>query len=293
MEVEVGFLGLGIMGKAMSMNLLRHGFKLTVWNRTLSRCDELVEHGASVAETPAAVVKKCKYTIAMLSDPSAALSVVFDKDGVLEQICNGKGYIDMSTVDSDTSSKISEAITSKGGSFLEAPVSGSKKPAEDGQLVILAAGEKALYEEALPAFDVMGKKSFFLGHVGNGAKMKLVVNMIMGSMMNGFSEGLILADKSGLNPQTLLDVLDLGGIANPMFKMKGPTMIKKSYSPAFPLKHQQKDMRLALALGDQNAVSMPVAAAANEAFKKARSMGLGDLDFSAVHEAVKFPENSS
>ncbi|KAF5954531.1 hypothetical protein HYC85_007387 [Camellia sinensis] len=293
MEVEVGFLGLGIMGKAMSMNLLRHGFKLTVWNRTLSRCDELVEHGASVAETPAAVVKKCKYTIAMLSDPSAALSVVFDKDGVLEQICNGKGYIDMSTVDSDTSSKISEAITSKGGSFLEAPVSGSKKPAEDGQLVILAAGEKALYEEALPAFDVMGKKSFFLGHVGNGAKMKLVVNMIMGSMMNAFSEGLILADKSGLNPQTLLDVLDLGGIANPMFKMKGPTMIQKSYSPAFPLKHQQKDMRLALALGDQNAVSMPVAAAANEAFKKARSMGLGDLDFSAVHEAVKFPESSS
>ncbi|PSR94994.1 Glyoxylate/succinic semialdehyde reductase [Actinidia chinensis var. chinensis] len=293
MGEEIGFLGLGIMGKAMSMNLIRHGFKVTVWNRTLSRCDELVEHGASVAETPAAVVKKCKYTIAMLSDPSAALSVVFDKGGVLEQMCSGKGYVDMSTVDSDTSSKISEAITSKGGCFLEAPVSGSKKPAEDGQLVILAAGEKKLFEEALPAFDVMGKKSFFLGQVGNGAKMKLVVNMIMGSMMNAFSEGLILADKSGLNTQTLLDVLDLGGIANPMFKMKGPTMIQKSYSPAFPLKHQQKDMRLALALGDENAVSMPVAAAANEAFKKARSMGLGDLDFSAVYEAVKFPENSS
>ncbi|KAF7152336.1 hypothetical protein RHSIM_Rhsim01G0245900 [Rhododendron simsii] len=293
MEGEVGFLGLGIMGKAMSMNLLRHGFKVTVWNRTLSRCDELVEHGASVAETPAAVVKKCKYTIAMLSDPSAALSVVFDKDGALEQICRGKGYIDMSTVDSDTSTKISEAITSKGGYFLEAPVSGSKKPAEDGQLVILAAGEKTLYEEALPAFDVLGKKSFFLGKVGNGAKMKLVVNMIMGSMMNAFSEGLILADKSGLSSQTLLDVLDLGGIANPMFKMKGPTMIQKNYSPAFPLKHQQKDMRLALALGDENSVSMPVAAASNEVFKKARSMGLGDLDFSAVFEAVKFPEGSS
>ncbi|XP_059626327.1 glyoxylate/succinic semialdehyde reductase 1-like [Cornus florida] len=288
---EIGFLGLGIMGKAMSMNLLRHGFKVTVWNRTLSRCDELVEHGASVAETPAAVVKKCKYTIAILSDPSAALSVVFDKDGVLEQICSGKGYIDMSTVDADTSSKINEAITSKGGSFLEAPVSGSKKPAEDGQLVILAAGVKALYEEALPAFDVMGKKSFFLGHVGNGAKMKLVVNKIMGSMMNAFSEGLVLADRSGLSPNTLLDVLDLGGIANPMFRMKGPTMIQGSYSPAFPLKHQQKDMRLALALGDEKAVSMPVAAAANEAFKKAISMGLGDLDFSAVHETVKVPEH--
>ncbi|CAL0318077.1 unnamed protein product [Lupinus luteus] len=262
--MEIGFLGLGIMGKAMSINLLRHGFKVTVWNRTLSKCDELVEHGASIGETPAAVIKKCKYTIAMLSDPSAALSVIFDKDGVLEQISNGKGYIDMSTVDDDTSLKISEAIKAKGGDFLEAPVSGSKKPAEDGQLVILAAGDKALYDEVLPAFDVLGKKSFYLGEVGNGAKMKLVVNMIMGSMMNAFSEGLTLAERSGLNPATLLDVLDLGAISNAMFKMKGPTMLKNSYSPAFPLKHQQKDMRLALALGDENAVSMPVAAAANE-----------------------------
>ncbi|KAI3936085.1 hypothetical protein MKW98_015844 [Papaver atlanticum] len=285
--MEVGFLGLGIMGKAMAMNLLRHGFKVTVWNRTLSKCEELVQFGASIGETPAAVVKKCKYTIAMLSDPSAALAVVFNKDGVLEQISEGKGYIDMSTIDADTSIKINKAILQKGGTFLEAPVSGSKKPAEDGQLVILAAGDKALYEEAIPAFDVMGKKSFFLGQVGNGAKMKLVVNMIMGSMMNAFSEGLVLADRSGLSQQILLDVLDLGAIANPMFKMKGPAMIQNNYSPAFPLKHQQKDMRLALALGDENAVSMPVAAAANEAFKTARSLQLGDFDFSAVLEAVK------
>lgn len=290
---EIGFLGLGIMGKAMSMNLLRHGFKVTVWNRTRSRCDELVEHGAVVGESPADVIKKCKYTIGMLSDPAAALSVVFDKAGVLDQIGSGKGYIDMSTVDAETSSKISEAINAKGGSFLEAPVSGSKKPAEDGQLVILAAGDKALYEAAQPAFEVMGKKSFFLGEVGNGAKMKLVVNMIMGSMMNAFSEGLVLADKSGLDPQTLLDVLDLGAIANPMFKLKGPSMIQGSYSPAFPLKHQQKDMRLALALGDENSVSMPVAAASNEAFKKARSFGLGDQDFSAVYETVKSNNGSS
>ncbi|KAI3932853.1 hypothetical protein MKX01_031835 [Papaver californicum] len=289
--MEIGFLGLGIMGKAMAMNLLRHGFKVTVWNRTLSKCEELVQFGASIGETPAAVVRKCKYTIAMLSDPSAALAVVFNKDGVLEQISEGKGYIDMSTVDADTSIKINEAILQKGGAFLEAPVSGSKKPAEDGQLVILAAGEKALYEEAIPAFDVMGKKSFFLGQVGNGAKMKLVVNMIMGSMMNAFSEGLVLADRSGLSQQILLDVLDLGAIANPMFKMKGPAMIQNNYSPAFPLKHQQKDMRLALALGDENAVSMPVAAAANEAFKTARSLELGDFDFSAVLEAVKVSKN--
>ncbi|CAN1127947.1 Glyoxylate/succinic semialdehyde reductase 1 [Linum perenne] len=288
-KMEIGFLGLGIMGKAMSMNLIKKGFKVTVWNRTLSRCDELVEMGASVGETPAAVINKCKITIAMVSDPAAALSVVFDKNGVLEEICSGKGYVDMSTVDPETSSKISEVCIA------------------------------ALYEEVIPALNAMGKKSFFLGQVGNGARMKLVVNMIMGSMMNAFSEGLVLAERSGLNPGDLLDVLDLGAIAAPMFKGKGPNMIKSNHSPAFPLKHQQKDMRLALALGDENAVSMPVAAAANEvmllsssiftssrtcrdllftisdclvclviqAFKKARSMGLGDLDFSAVHEVVK------
>nr|XP_025888473.1 succinic semialdehyde reductase isofom1 isoform X2 [Solanum lycopersicum] len=280
---EIGFLGIGIMGKAMAVNLLRHGFKVTVWNRTLSRCDELVQHGASVGETPAAVIKKCKYTIAMLSDPAAALSVVFDKHGALEHVCAGKGYIDMSTVDADTSSQISQAITSKGGSFLEAPVSGSKKPAEDGQLVILAAGDKDLYDQVVPAFDVLGKKSFFLGKIGNGAKMKLVVNMIMGSMMNAFSEGIVLADKSGLDPHTLLDVLDLGAIANPMFKMKGPAMIKNSYPPAFPLKHQQKDMRLALALGDENAVPMPVAAAANEVLDFHEMNNAGDRLVSALY----------
>ncbi|KAK9153322.1 hypothetical protein Sjap_000802 [Stephania japonica] len=285
--MEVGFLGLGIMGKAMAMNLLSNGFKVTVWNRTLSKCEELVEHGASVGETPAAVVKKCKYTIAMLSDPPAAISVVFGNDGVLEQMCDGKGYIDMSTVDADTSSKISKAITEVGGRFLEAPVSGSKKPAEDGQLIILAAGEKALYEEMLTAFSVLGKKDFFLGEVGNGAKMKLIVNMIMGSTMNAFSEGLALAGRTGLSPETLIDVLGLGAVGNPMIMMKGPTMLKSNYSPAFPLKHQQKDMRLALALGEENALAMPVAAAANEAFIRAKSLGLGDQDFSAVYEAVK------
>ncbi|KAH7277986.1 hypothetical protein KP509_38G018500 [Ceratopteris richardii] len=284
--MEIGFLGLGIMGVGMARNLIKHGFKVMVWNRTISKCDLLVEEGALLGKSPAEVVKKCSITIAMLADPAVALSVVFDEDGVLKSIGPGKSYVDMSTVDPNTSCTIHKAITEKGGHFLEAPVSGSKKPAEDGTLIILAAGDQSVYAEVLPAFEVMGKRSFYLGEVGNGAKMKLVVNMIMGSMMNAFSEGLALTDKSGLSQQTLLDVLDLGAIANPMFKLKGPSMIKGQFNPAFPLKHQQKDMRLALALGDELSVSMPVAAASNEAFKKGRSMGLGDLDFSAVYKVM-------
>ncbi|KAK6936525.1 3-hydroxyisobutyrate dehydrogenase-like, NAD-binding domain [Dillenia turbinata] len=274
-RVEVGFLGLGIMGKAMAMNLLRHEFKVTVWNRTLSK---LVEHGASTGETPATVIKKCKYTIGMLSDPAAALSVSSFKMGFWRQFPVEKVILICQRLMLTLHPRLvrslihvaSLAITATGGSFIEAPVSGSKKPAEDGQLIILAAGEKALYEEAIPLFDVLGKKYFFLGQVGNGAKMKLVVNMIMGSMMNAFSEGLVLADESGLSQKYASRCTeftfwqDLGGMANPMFRMKGPAMIQSSYSPQFPLKHQQKNMRLALALGDETAVSMPVAAAANE-----------------------------
>ncbi|XP_059626801.1 glyoxylate/succinic semialdehyde reductase 1-like isoform X2 [Cornus florida] len=247
---EIGFLGLGNMGKAMSITLLCHGVNVTVWNRTHSK-------------------------------------VVFDKGGVLEQICKGKGYIDMSTVDADTSSKISEAITSKGGSFLEAPVSGSRKLAEDGELVILAAGVKALYEEAHSLFDIMGKKTFFLGHVGNGAKTKLLVNMLMGSVLAAFSEGVLLAEKSELDPESILNALDQGRFANPLLLTKGISMIESSYSHAFPLEQQLKDMRLSLALANEKAVSMDVAAVANEAFEKASSMGFGGFDFSAVHEAVK------
>ncbi|KAF2289019.1 hypothetical protein GH714_024124 [Hevea brasiliensis] len=257
-------LGLGDNGKGQATNLIKSGFKVTVWNRTLSKCNELVELGASIGETPAAVVKKCELTIAILSDPAATLSVVFDKDGVLEEICNGKGYIDMSTVDPETSTNISKAITAKGGSFLEAPVSGSKQPAEAGQLVILAAGDKQ-----------RSIKSVYVA-LGKATESCLILYIVKYSMMNAFSEGLVLAERSGLNPVNLLDVLG-----------ERTSYAQEQLLPAFPLKHQQKDMRLALALGDENAVSMPVAAAANEAFKKARSMGLGDLDFSAVYDIVK------
>ena len=172
----------------------------------------------------------------------------------------------------------------------QAPVSGTKKPAIDGTLIILTAGARQLYDTALPAFDEMGKKSYFLGDVGNGAKMKLVVNMVMGSMMGGFCEGLALAKESGLELAELLDVLSIGALSNPMFNIKGPSMLQHEYPPAFPLKHQQKDTRLALALGDEVGQATPVAAAANELFKKARQMGLADADMSGVFEAVRKQE---
>lgn len=283
---KFGFLGLGIMGKAMATNLVKAGFDVTVWNRTAKSCESLVELGAKSAKNPAAVVSECDITIAILADPAAANEVVFGTDGVLAGIGEGRGYVDMSTVDADTSGQIASAITEAGGRFLEAPVSGTKKPAEDGTLIILAAGNQSLYEDAIPAFEKMGKLCPYLGETGQGANMKLVVNMIMGGMLTALSEGLSLAGKSGLEGQKVLDILAAGALGNPMFAGKGAMILKGDYSTSFPLKHMQKDLRLAIALGDKHGQPLASAAAANESFKRAKKMGFADEDLAAVFKAI-------
>jgi len=283
---KVGFVGLGIMGKAMVGNLIKAGFDVTVWNRSADKVEALVALGAKAAATPRDVAAACPLTIAVLADPAAAEAVCFGPGGILEGIGDGRGYIDMSTVDAATSSKIAGAIASRGGRFLEAPVSGTKKPAEDGTLIILAAGDRSLYEEAAPVFEKMAKKILYLGAVGNGAAMKLVVNMIMGGMMTIFSEGLALGRKAGLEAADILEVIDAGAMSNPMFRIKGGMIGKGDYTVSFPLKHMQKDLRLAMLLGDLLNQPLFSAAAANEWFKKAREHDFGDEDFSAVYKIV-------
>ncbi|KAK4269214.1 hypothetical protein QN277_022402 [Acacia crassicarpa] len=291
---RVGFLGIGIMGSPMAQNLIKAGCDLTVWNRTKSKCDPLISLGAKYKSSPEEVAASCDITFAMLADPQSAVDVACGKHGAANGLGPGKGYVDVSTVDGATSKLISGHVKSTGALFLEAPVSGSKKPAEDGQLIFLTAGDKDLYETVYPFLDVMGKSRFYLGDVGNGAAMKLVVNMIMGSMMASFSEGLLLTEKAGLDPKVLVEVVSQGAISAPMYSTKGPSMIQSLYPTAFPLKHQQKDMRLALGLAESVSQSTPVAAAANELYKVAKSHGLGDQDFSAVIEALKAKlQNSS
>ncbi|KAJ6389545.1 hypothetical protein OIU77_027800 [Salix suchowensis] len=321
--ITVGFLGLGIMGSPMALNLIKSGCDVTVWNRTKSKCDPLISMGAKYKPSPEEVTAACDVTFAMLADPESAMEVACGKHGAVSGMGPGKGklkdptyalvlagladkftwystaipiprgevegiwYVDVSTVDGGTSKLISGHIKASGASFLEAPVSGSKKPAEDGQLIFLTAGDKSLYETVTPFLDIMGKSRFYLGEVGNGAAMKLIVNMIMGSMMATFSEGLLLSEKVGLDPNVLVEVVSKGAISAPMYALKGPSMVKSLYPTAFPLKHQQKDMRLALGLAESVSQPTPISAAANELYKVAKSHGLSDSDFSAVIEALK------
>ncbi len=284
---KYGFLGLGIMGKAMATNLIRAGLDVTVWNRTQEKCAPLVKLGARLGKTPGEVTAYCDMTFAMVSDPAAAEALFFTEGGVLEGISSGKGYVDVSTVDPATAVRIAGAVQNKGGRFLEAPVSGSKKPAEDGTLVFLCAGDESLYRDAAPALQVMGKKSFYFKEVGQGAQMKLVINMVMGTMMTGFAEGLSLGNKVGLSMDDILEVLAQGAIDNPMFRLKGPHMAKNNFQTAFPLKYMQKDMRLALMLGDEFGQPLFTASAANNSYIKAREMAGADEDFSAIIKAIK------
>lgn len=275
------------MGSPMAQNLIKAGCNVTVWNRTKSKCDHLISLGAKYKPSPEEVASSCDVTFAMLADPESAVDVACGKNGAANGMGPGKGYVDVSTVDGPTSKLICKRIRATGAMFLEAPVSGSKKPAEDGQLIFLTAGDVSLYEKAAPFLDIMGKSRFYLGEVGNGAAMKLVVNMIMGSMMASFSEGILLSEKVGLDPNVLVEVVSQGAISSPMFSTKGPSMVQSTYPTAFPLKHQQKDLRLAMGLAESVSQPIPIAAAANELYKVAKSHNLGDQDFSAVIEALR------
>ncbi|KVH92925.1 3-hydroxyisobutyrate dehydrogenase-related, conserved site-containing protein, partial [Cynara cardunculus var. scolymus] len=245
---RLGFLGLGIMGSPMAHNLLKAGCDVTVWNRTKSKCDPLIDLGAKYKPSPAEVAASCDITFAMLADPESAMVVACGEDGAASGMGTGKGYVDISTVDGATSKLINEQIKETGALFLEAPVSGSKKPAEDGQLIFLTAGD-----------------------VGNGAAMKLVVNMIMGSMMTSFAEGLLLGEKVGLDPNVVVECTNV--------------LNERSFNGAIQIPYCFSFE--ASAEAESVSQSTPIAAAANELYKVAKSHGLSDHDFSAVIEALK------
>lgn len=275
------------MGSAMATRLVNAGMDVTVWNRTKDRCSPVIAKGAKIAENPKDVVDSCDLIFACTSDPVSARQVFFGENGVLAGMRKGKKFVDMSTVDEDTAIDIGKAVKAKGGMFLEAPVSGSKGPAINGQLVILAGGDEELVADAQPCFDIMGKKTFYLGEVGAGARMKLVVNMIMGVNIVALSEGLAVGQKAGLRGNDILDVLEEGALKSPMYSLKGPTMLAGNFEPNFPLKHQQKDVGLAVDLGQKVGQSLPVAAAANEVFKSSMAEGRADVDMAAVYLTVK------
>ncbi|HEY5523320.1 MAG TPA: NAD(P)-dependent oxidoreductase [Desulfuromonadaceae bacterium] len=286
--MKIGFVGLGIMGSAMATNLLKAGFKVTVWNRSIDKCAPLVDLGATVAASPRSVAESSDVVIAMMATPAAVQSVRDGSEGIVAGLTSGKGYVDMSTVDVQTSLESVRLTHEKGALFLEAPVAGSRKPAEDATLTIMAAGDWELYDSSLPVLEKMSKKILFLGETGNAVRMKLANNLVMCGMLTALSEGIALAAGSGLDTAQLLEVLDSGAVTNPMFRLKGPQIAaNKEFPTAFPLKHMQKDLRLALRLAEEVGQPLFATATINELYKTALAQGFGDEDFAAVSRVIR------
>jgi len=286
--MKIGFIGLGIMGSAMATNLLKAGLSVTVWNRSQDKIPPLQKLGAAVAATPRSLAENSDVVIAMMATPDAVVAVRDGAEGIIAGLSSGKGYVDMSTVDAETSLESARLAHAKGALFMEAPVAGSRKPAEDATLTIMTAGDKALYDPLLPILEKMGKKILFLGDNGKAARMKLANNLVMCGALTALCEGLSLAVKSGIDPAQLLEVLDAGAVANPMFRLKGPQIAgNKEFPVAFPLKHMQKDLRLALRLAEEVGQPLFATATINELYKVALAIGCGDEDFAAVNRVIR------
>ncbi|KAL2726863.1 putative oxidoreductase GLYR1 isoform X2 [Vespula squamosa] len=214
--------------------------------------------------------------------------MVFGNCGVLMEISSDKGYVEMTGIDAETSQDIAEAINAKGGRYLEAQVQGSKTQAQEGTLVILAAGDRTLFDDCQSCFEAMGKNSFYLGEVGNASKMNLVLQLMAGVTLAGLAESMALADRAGLQQKDVLEVLELTSLACPAILDKGKAIIEGGFPTQLPLQHMQKDLRLSLGMSDQLEQPLPLAAAANEVYKHAKRLGYGEHDASAVYIRARF-----
>jgi 3-hydroxyisobutyrate dehydrogenase-like beta-hydroxyacid dehydrogenase len=294
----VGFVGLGIMGQGQASNLLSAGFNLVVWTRDGAKASALAAAHppgrVRVASSAREVVEQCELTWAMLSTLEASKAVFEAADGMLAGVSPGRTIVDCATLTPERMSAMAAMVRGAGGAFLEAPVSGSKKPAADGQLVFLCAGDQSALEAATPGLDAMGKATHYYGEeVGVGTRMKLVVNMVMGAQLAALGEGIALCEAAGLDSANLVTVLGQGAMASPMIALKGPAMAARAYPPAFPLCHAQKDLRFALNLATDLHTALPVASAANGLFEKAIAAGHTNDDFAAVAEAARSPSEGA
>ena len=287
-DSKIGFLGLGIMGSGMVKNLVDSGHNVTIWNRTPEKCRELVKAGATEALTPGDVVAECDITFSCISDPQGVKELVFGNCGVLSEISVTKSYVEMTGIDADTSQDIAEAIGLKCGRYMEAQIQGSKAEARNGDLVILAAGDRSLYEDCTSCFQAMSKNSFFLGEVGSASKMNLVIQAMSGVVLAGLAEGMALGDRAGLKATDILDILKLTSLDCPLVRDKVQAFIDGGFPTCQPLRHLQKDLNLAMCLSHQLELPLPMTAAANEVFKHAKKNGYGEHDSSAVYIRARF-----
>lgn len=283
---HLGFVGLGVMGSRMAKRLLDAGHTLTGYNRTRSKAEWLLDAGMRWGESARVVAEVADVTFSMVANTAALRAVTGGVDGVLAGLGPGKIYVDMSTVSPSVSRELAAQVADKGAHMLDAPVSGSVITLEQGQLSIMVGGDPAAFEKVKPILQDIGPKVTHVGGNGLADSMKIATNLSLAVQMLAFSEGVLLAEKSGIKREVAVEVLLNSVIASPMVKYRGPFVLAMPDEAWFNVNMMQKDMNLALELGQQLDVPLPTTAVTNELLTAARGMGLSDKDFAIVFEVL-------
>ncbi|MBV6645611.1 MAG: NAD(P)-dependent oxidoreductase [Cyclobacteriaceae bacterium] len=284
--MKIGFIGLGIMGSRMAMNLVEAGFEMIVYNRDQEKTKALKSKGARVSKSVGKLVSEADIFITMLSTPKVIADMANGDAGFLQSANTGKLWINTSTVNPSFAARLAKDAEASGIAYLDAPVAGTKAPAEAGELVFFVGGPENHIVRAHPLLDVMGKKTIPLGEVGSGSKMKMLVNALLAQSMRAFAETVKLGERSGLAKELLLNILPSLPVVAPFLSQVKPKLESMEFEPNFPLQWMQKDLHLAAVTAYEYDHPMPLLNVAKEIFQSANHFGLGTEDFSAVYKIL-------
>lgn len=278
----VAVLGTGTMGEPIARNLLRAGFDVRVWNRTREKAEQLAADGATVFDAAAEATRGAELVLTILADADSTAETVekLEFDG-------GAVWVQSATTGVDGAERLAELAREKGVEFVDAPVLGTRKPAEDAKLVVLASGPDDALERAQPLFNAIGQETRRLGPAPNGSKLKMVTNLWLLAVTEGAAEAIALAEGLGLDPREFLATMKGSQIDTPYLHLKGEAMLERRLAPSFKLKHAEKDASLVLEAAQRAGVDVRVARAVREAFERGIELGHGDEDMAAVYFAAK------
>lgn len=291
MSERIGFIGLGIMGKPMARNLMRAGYRLTVYNRSRAAIDELVAEGATAGTSPADVARHSDVVITMVPDSPDVEAVVLGEAGVLAGAHEKLLIIDMSTIAPVVARRVARAAAERGVPMLDAPVSGGDKGAIAGTLSIMVGGDTADFERARPILEVMGKTITHCGPSGAGQTVKACNQVVVALVIEAISEAFVLGSKAGVNPEIILRVLSGGLAQTRVMDMRGPNMIRHTFTPGFKAKFHRKDLGIIMDTAREYGVALPVTGIVNQMFTTLVETGRGDLDHSALMTVIETLSN--
>jgi 3-hydroxyisobutyrate dehydrogenase-like beta-hydroxyacid dehydrogenase len=283
---NVGYVGLGVMGGRMARRFMERGHSVTGYNRTKAKAEWLIEAGMQWADTPREVAEKTEIIFSMVTNTKAVQAITQGEDGIIAGLSAGKIYVDMSTMSPAYSRELAEQVRATGGRMLDCPVSGSVITLEQGKLTAMAGGEKETFDRAYPVLQDIGPKVTYVGSNGLAVAMKIATNLSLAVQMLAFSEGVLLAEKAGISREVAVDVLTNSVIASPMVKYRGVFVLGHPEEAWFNCDMMQKDMNLALELGQQLEVPLPTTAVTNEYLTAAKGMGLGHYDFAILFDVL-------